>query len=56
MMIRMKMNKFLKELPTSLFGEMSSNTRLNNLDSLKTLITSDDASNLDLLYLVKQTS
>ena len=51
-MIRMKMNKFLKDLPTSLFGEMSSNTRLNNLDSLKTLITSDDASNLDLLYLV----
>lgn len=51
MMLRMKMCKFIKELPTSLFGEMSSNTRLDNLDSLKTLITSGDATNLDLLYL-----
>ena len=51
-MLRMKMNKFLKDLPSSLFGEISTNTRLNNLDSLKTLITSADADNLDLLYLV----
>lgn len=51
-MLRMKMNKFLKELPTSLFGEMATNTRLDSLLSLKTLITSADASNLDLLYLV----
>ncbi len=50
-MLRMKMNKFLKELPTSLFGEMATNTRLDSLLSLKTLITSNDASNLDLLYL-----
>lgn len=51
-MLRMKMNKFLNELPTSLFGEMATNTRLDSLVSLKTLITSNDASNLDLLYLV----
>ena len=50
-MLRMKMSKFLKELPTSLFDEMSTNTRLNSLLSLKTLITSTDATNLDLLYL-----
>ena len=50
-MQRMKMFKFLKELPTGLFDAIANNTRLQNLDSLKTLFTSADASNFNLLYL-----
>ena len=50
-MNREKIISFFKNLPGSLFGEIATNTRLNQLDSLKTLFTSADASNFDLLYI-----
>lgn len=51
-MKRMKFKEFHKLLPSSLFGAIASNTRLATLESLKELITTDDASELELMYLV----
>lgn len=51
MMIRMKFKEFFKLLPESLFGAIASNTRINDLTSLKTLFTSDDATIFDFMYL-----